>query len=337
MEYAFLLWPHANPRYLVSLKKLACQELHCMLKACGVPVQISWKDFGGAPWLVVSCTSLSASALRLISGHSSLYMGAAVENGMLRPLDYKLPDYLPSDMAEVLKYKGKTNASFTGLMLNCALCASRFALGREPLTVMDPMCGRGTTLFYALSRGHNAVGIESGGKDVQEAASYIGKYLQLHRLKHRTDRGSMTLPGGQSSPYTAWELADTPAHYAAGDIRTVKLIHGDTLHCAQVQKPQTVHLMIADLPYGVQHAPRQGQRVDAILPLVKNALPGWHKTLAPGGAIALSFNTYTLKKSELRKIVSDSGFSVLSEAPFDDFEHWVEQAISRDLLIAVKE
>ncbi len=337
MEYAFLLWPHANTRYVASLRKLACQELHCMLRACNVKAQVAWENLGGAPWLIVSCSSLPSSALRLISGHSSIYMGATLENGMLRPFDVKTADYLPPDMAEVLKYKGKTNAAFTGLMFNCALCASAFALSLEPLFVLDPMCGKATSLFITLGRGHNAIGVETDGKDVQEAGAFISRYLKLNRIKHKVSQGSLTLPGAKSAPFTAWQLADTPEHYLAGDTRVLKLIHGDTLYCSAMQKKNTIHLMIADLPYGVQHAPRKGQRMDGFLPLLEKALPGWHQVLKPGGAIALSFNTYTLKKTELKMELQKVGFDVLNDAPYDDFEHWVEQAVQRDLVVAVKQ
>ena len=337
MDYAFLLWPHANTRYVASLRKLAFAELNCMLHACNVSAQITWRDLGGAPWLCVSTDSLSPAALQLISGHSSIYMGAVLENGLLRPLDYMLPDYLPQDMAEILKYKGKTNAAFTGLMLNCALCASEFIHVNEPLTIMDPMCGKATSLFCAISRGYHAIGVEMDGKDVQEVLGFVSRYLQLHRIKHKATNGSLTLPGGKSAPYTAWQLSDTAEHYQAGDIRTLKLIHGDTLFCSAMQKANTVHLMIADLPYGVQHAPRENQRTGDFLPLLRKALPGWHKIMKAGGAIALSFNTHTIKKSDLYNELHNAGFIVRNESPFDDFDHWVEQAVQRDIAIAVKE
>ena len=337
MDYAFLLWPHANTRYVASLRKLANIEMQCMLHACNVSAQIHWKDMGGAPWLCVSSPSLSSSALQLIGSHSSIYMGALLEDGLLRPLDYKVSDYLPQDMAELLKYKGKTNASFTGLMLNAALCASSFVHSKEPLTIMDPMCGKATSLFCALQRGHNAIGVEMDSKDVQEACGFVSRYLQLHRLKHKADKGSLTLPGGKHAPYASWQLSDTAAHYQAGDTRTLKIILGDTAYVSAMQKPSTVHVMIADLPYGVQHAPKDGQRTGSFLSLLQKALPGWYKVLHIGGAIALSFNTYTIKKTDLSNTLQKAGFKVCNQAPFDDFDHWVEQAVQRDIVIAVKE
>ncbi|MDN5299346.1 MAG: hypothetical protein PWP51_1899, partial [Clostridiales bacterium] len=28
------------------------------------------------------------------------------------------------------------------------------------------------------------------------------------------------------------------------------------------------------------------------------------------------------------------GFKVMTESPYDDFEHWVEQAVNRDIIVA---
>ncbi len=337
MEYAFLLWPHANTRYFDSLRKLAHQELKCMLGAANIPAETAWQELGGAPWLVVSCPPLSASALRLISGHSSFYMAATIENGLLRPLSMKEKDYLPSDLAEVLKYKGKTNAAFTRLMINCALCASAFSLSGEPLHIIDPLCGKATSLFCALQRGYHATGVDIDSRDLQEAGDYFGRYLQMHRIKHLKNRGSMTVPGAKSAVFTSWEFADSPAHYTAGDTRTLKMIHGDTTFTSALMKANTAHLLIADLPYGVQHAPQAGQRAGSFFSMLKDALPGWRKVLQPGGAIALSFNTYTLKKADLKSMIADTGFTVLTAPPYDDFDHWVEQAVQRDLVIARKD
>ena len=50
------------------------------------------------------------------------------------------------------KYKGKTNEAFTMHLINQALCAAKLPEGR-PVTLLDPMCGRGTTLFQAVNRG----------------------------------------------------------------------------------------------------------------------------------------------------------------------------------------
>ena len=71
--------------------------------------------------------------------------------------------------------------------------------------------------------------------------------------------------------------------------------------------------------------------------LLKDALPVWFKLLAPGGILVLSFNSYTLKKEDFQSYLVASGYEVLKDGPWEDFEHWVEQAVNRDLVIAKKD
>ena len=63
--------------------------------------------------------------------------------------------------------------------------------------------------------------------------------------------------------------------------------------------------------------------------------PVWLWNWQEGAAAAISFNTYTLKRSVLQKLMENAGFKVLTQAPYDSFEHWVEQAVNRDVIVAV--
>lgn len=58
--------------------------------------------------------------------------------------------------------------------------------------------------------------------------------------------------------------------------------------------------------------------------------------LKHGGAIALSFNTYTLNRRAVLAAMQAAGFLPLDEAPYNGFAHWVEQAVDRDAVLAVK-
>lgn len=332
MQYALLLWPHANIRYMASLEKLAMNELICLLRSIGTNAQPRLEKLGGAPFLLFDSPALSSGALQKLCCHSSMYMLCEKKDGALYPLMPEFPWVLSGDIAEILKYKGKTNAAFTMLMLNCARSASAFHAQSEPLTVLDPLCGKGTTLFCALRHGDHAIGIEMDKKDLKECGDFFAKYLQLYRLKHKRTLSSLTLQKGRSAPKTSFvfspeELLST---------RTLDLIQGDTLDAALMLKPQSVHLITADLPYGVQHAPEGGAKQKGFVPLLEKALPGWKNVLKPGGAMALSFNTFTLKKDELVCALEKAGFTVMTDAPYGDFEHYVEQAVNRDLVIAVK-
>lgn len=66
------------------------------------------------------------------------------------------------------------------------------------------------------------------------------------------------------------------------------------------------------------------------------ALPEWRECLLPGGAVALSYNTNTLKTETLRRIMADSGLEVMTGELYDSFSHWVEQAVTRDIAVGVR-
>ena len=60
------------------------------------------------------------------------------------------------------------------------------------------------------------------------------------------------------------------------------------------------------------------------------------RVLRPGGALALSWNTFVLPKEEMRRLLSSAGLAVQTGGPYDRFEHRVDQAIKRDIVVAVK-
>ena len=59
--------------------------------------------------------------------------------------------------------------------------------------------------------------------------------------------------------------------------------------------------------------------------------------LKPGGAAAISFNTLTLRKDTLLTLLQNAGFTPLTEPPYNDFSHFVEQAVHRDFIVARNE
>lgn len=330
------LIPHANLRYREFQASLGAAELSCLLSSVGIFSEVGVRVLGGATFLTFEVDSLTDAQLRLLFGHSAaLMLCVLTPEGLLRPLHRPEVDYLPSDLAEVLKYKGKTSATFTRLMLNVARAASDFAQADRPLTVLDPMCGKGTTAFVALQAGHHAVGLDIDRKDLKEAADYFSNYLQFHRLKHTLDQSSRTA-GKDSVPTAVYAFADSREHYSAGDRRTLTLMQGDTATIGELMRKSPADLLVCDLPYGVQHAPQGGPKAEPFLKLLTRALPAWHQALKKGGAMALAFNTLTLKKDALIALTAQAGFTPLTEAPYHDFAHFVEQAVHRDVLVCRK-
>ncbi len=336
MDYCFQLLPHANIRYQESLDRLGAAELACMLWAMALPVpDFRHETIGGADFLRFDAPELTDAQLRQLGRHSALLLLCRREGPYLLPLDTPRPGYLPRDLAEVLKYKGKTSAVFTHMMLNLALTASDFFQAEGPVTVLDPLCGRGTTCFVALQQGMNAIGLDLDRRDLKEAADYTSRYLRYHKLKHSLSQGSRTVRKG-SVPEALYTLADTKEHYQAGDVRTLRLLLGDTGLAAELLRKTPVEVIVADLPYGIQHAPQDGRQPETFTAMLKRALPAWRASLKDGGAMALSFNSLTLPRKTLTSLVEGAGFQVM-EAPYDRLEHFVEQAVTRDVVVARKE
>ena len=333
MVFLFQLTPHANIRYREAQVKLGQAELACLLKALNIPAEVAPCTVGGVSFLRFEADALTDAQLSALSMHSAALLICEQQGELLRPIEKVSHDYLTADLAEVLKYKGKTSAVFTHMMINCALAASAFFDAKGPLTVLDPMCGKGTTCFVALQHGMNAVGVDIDNRDLKECADYFERYMQYHRMKHKLDQSSRTVRK-YAVPAAVYTIADTKEHFKEGDTRTLSLFLGDTGLTGELCKKAPAHLLVADLPYGVQHAPQEGRRAESFLHVMKRALPQWREAVRKGGAIALSFNTLTLKKADLVQLLQEAGFTPLTEAPYDDFQHFVEQAVTRDFVVA---
>lgn len=332
MKYAFLLYPHANIRYRQSLEKLAVGELSMTLRALGRNSEVKVCPMGGATFLTFDAQKLTARDVRMLSQLACVYVMFTMEDGQLVPMESQHPQYVGEDLPALLKYKGKTNEMFTDTMLTMALAASDYmAVHDSQLIVCDPLAGRGTTLMLALRRGYHGVGIEIGKADVKEACDYMTRYLEFHKIKHKKSEGSLTVRGKVGGRETKFVFSDSAEHFKDGDTRTLRMICGDTRDAAVLIKPESVHLMVTDAPYGVQKGTACKQ--DSIGGTLGTAMAGWHTALKRGGVLAISFNTYVTKREQIMTLCEKAGFEIVKT---DDMEHWVEQAIRRDVVLAKK-
>ena len=334
MVYSFELIKHANIRYREYLPSLAACELFAMLFSLGISCEIKTENLGGSRFLTFECRELTDTELSLLSGHSSVVFMAERKNVSLKPLPVVSGAYLPDDLPEVLKYKGKTSVTFTRMMINTAAALSGFRNLHSPLTFFDPVCGRGTGCFCALTAGMNAVGIDLDRKDIKEAADYFSRYLQFHKLKHDIKHHSLTY-GKQAVPVTSFTFADHKDLYQSGDTRTLTLACADTASSPALFRKEKGHIAAADLPYGIQHAPQEGSRPESLQRFLFRVLPAWKQSLYPGGVLAVSFNTLTLPKEHVRDVLIRSGFKLPENDLFASLRHEVEHAVIRDVLFAL--
>ena len=117
--------------------------------------------------------------------------------------------------------------------------------------------------------------------------------------------------------------------------RQITFLQTDTRNCGSLLKKHPADALVADLPYGVQHAPQANGKTSSFEDLLVQALPAWRQALAPGRAAALAFNTYTLKRDHLASLAEGAGFQIPDSPLYSDFSHWVEQAVNRDVLVVL--
>ena len=336
MVYSFALIKHANIRYRESVSRLGKYELISLLHSLSIDCDVTVEKAGGSDFLSFDCRPLTESEISFLSRHSCIsFMAEKTPDGLLRPLMFEKRPYLPEDLPEVLKYKGKTSVTFTMMMLNVALSQTAHVHSADPLTVLDPLCGKGTTCFCALQRGMNAIGIDLDQKSIRESADYFARYLKYHQMKHSRQQHSETFAGAPV-PVTSFVFADTKEHYMLHDTRFLHLACGDTALVPALVRRTPVHLIVADLPYGIQHAPQFGKKPETFERLLSRVLPVWLGILAPGGTLAVSFNTLTLPAAKASALIQDSGFMLCEKDCFSHFRHEVEQAVVRDVLFATK-
>ena len=334
MVYSFELIKHANIRYRESLPSLARCELFAMLFSLGISCEIAEEGMGGSRFLTFECRELADHELSFLSGHSSVVFMSENRNGLLRPLPVVPAAYLPDDLPEVLKYKGKTSVTFTRMMINTAAALSAFSVPEQPLTCFDPLCGKGTGCFCALTAGMNAVGLDIDRKDVREASDYFSRYLRFHKLKHEMRNRSETF-AKHSVPVTCFRFAASRESYQSGDLRCLTLACADTAESPALFRKERAHMIVTDLPYGIQHAPQAGMKPEPLRQFLARALPAWKQTLYPGGTLAVSFNTLTLPAGLVRDELIRSGFTLPENELFTRLSHDVEHAVVRDVVFAL--
>lgn len=341
-EYALLLSPSANRVYADTSLQMMQSEIRVFDSAVlgGKIGDIGDARIGGVSYLVFTSAELTDRDLKFLSNLSSLYALFEVRGDLLRPLPVDRLDMVSSDLLTIQKYSGKTNDQFTKLLLNVT-AISTDAPGDfldKPLRVLDPMCGRGTTLNQALMYGYDPSGIDIDGKDFDAYALFIRTWLKNKRIKHQAEMAPIRRNKERLGRRLDVTLGITKEQYKAGEVRTIAMVNGDTLRSAEFFRSNSFDVLVADTPYGVQHGSHEGRRNPARSPmqLLAEAILEWARLVRPGGAIGLSWNTVVGERAELARLLEGAGFAVRDTEPYLGFRHRVDQAINRDLIVATK-
>lgn len=337
-DYGILLYPSANRVYADASGALLRAELEVFGEALGTPPrEIGERRIGGVGYVTFSTAdALSEKDIGLLSNLSSLYALFELGDGSLRPLEVAPIDKFDSDLLTIQKYPGKTNELFTKLLLNVTLLSTSdpTAFLSRPLHVLDPLCGRGTTLNQAMMYGLDATGFELDKRDFEAYEQFVKTWLRGKRIKHTAESGQLRRNKVKLGQRLEIGYGVTREQYRAGEIRRITYYNCDTATASALVKSASVDAIVTDAPYGVQHGSHRTEEL-ARSPreLLAAALPDWVRTLRPGGALGISWNTHVTKREELAEILTGAGLRV-RELP--EFTHRVDQAIRRDLMVARK-
>ncbi|EYT82816.1 MULTISPECIES: TRM11 family SAM-dependent methyltransferase [unclassified Streptomyces] len=346
-RYGFLVSPSHNRVYARSAPALALAELEAFGETVidGGVQDTGVTEIGGVPYVTFSAAELSGTDIRLLSNLSSLYALFAVEGDLLRPVARQPLDLFESDLLTIQKYAGKTNEDFTRLLLNVTALASdepaRLLTG--DLRLLDPMCGRGTTLNQAVMYGMDASGIEIDPKDFDAYSAFFRTWLKNSRLKHRAETGTVRRQKATLGRRLQVALGASKELYREGSTIDVTVVNADTLRGGDFFRRGEFDLIVTDAPYGVQHGSRPhgggnaGRLSRSPVDLLAAAVPVWQPLLRPGGALGISWNTHVAGREQLAEILEAHGFTVRDSAAYRGFEHRVDQAINRDIIVARKD
>ncbi|HEV7653360.1 MAG TPA: SAM-dependent methyltransferase [Mycobacteriales bacterium] len=335
MRYGLLISPSANRVYAESSVALTRAELELFGRsALGDRItDTELSTIGGVPYVTFTA-ELTERDVAYLSNLSSVYALFSFEGELLRPVPLRPLDRYDDDLITIQKYSGKTNEHFTKLLLNVTVLSSAFAgdLLDRRLRVLDPLCGRGTTLNQALMYGFDAAGMDVDGKDVEAYSAFLSTWLKRKRIKHHIDTAPIRRNRQVVARRVHATLAASREDHKAGATQDVEVIGQDTVRAREFFRAGSFDVIVADAPYGVQHGSRTGAALArSPLELLAAAAPVWRELLRPGGAVGIAWNTHVAKREDAAGLLADAGLEPL---PLEGFRHRVDQSIARDILTA---
>lgn len=339
-DYGLLILPSANRVYADAAVGLTTAELAVFNQTVldGRLSEVAETRLGGIPYVTFHAEHLGDRDVEYLANLSSIYALFRIEGDLLAPVELNPLDKFDDDLITILKYQGKTNEQFTKLLLNVTLLSSAFAgeLLDRPLNVLDPLCGRGTTLNQAIMYGYHAAGLDTDQQDFDAYAAFLRTWLQRKRIKHQVEVSRIRRDKRHVGRLLDASIGVSKEGYKAGEHLTVRYVNADTTHAREFFGANGFDVIVADTPYGVQHGSRTaGQGLHrSPLDLLAAAAPVWVELLRPGGALGLSLNTNVASRADATKFLIDAGLEPLEAGPYLGFRHRVDQAIMRDILVA---
>ena len=344
MVYAILFHPGHNRVYFEASLNLSVSEFIIVAQKLSTEYEnVRRQNLFGVDYLTFQTTdALTEVDVKIISDLSFIYalfeLASLDGETYFKPIEKTSVDFVDESMGTFLKYTGKTNEIFTRMMINLAYYSQD---NSENIRLLDPISGKGTTLYEGLIKGYNVYGIEIGEKVVNEAYHFVKRFLESARYKF--DHTSMKISGPNRS-FSAlrhtFKTAKTKEDFKSDHTKTIELIAGNSLYASKYYKKNHFDMIVGDLPYGVQHGNVTSEKQSSLTrnpaELLKSCLPSWLEVLKPNGVIVLAWNRNVLPRMKMEQLLEEKGLTVRKDEAFLQFEHRVDQSIIRDIVVAKK-
>ncbi len=334
MNYAILINPKHYLTYNKNTEIIINSEFNVLNKKYNITNDFYIKNICGLNYLIFGTEEIEKYNKNI--SNLSFALGLfEYNNEILKPIDKNNIDFVNNNISSILKYSGKTNEYFTKLMLNIG---SNLLKKEDNINLLDPICGKGTTLYEGLIQGYNCYGIEIASKVVEEIAVFLRKFLETERYKFNLKKEKFS---GPNKSFKAEKfIFDINKNKESKDNKHFEVISANTIYADKIYKKDFFDLIIGDLPYGVKHSNITNEKQNSFTrspkELLYSSLDGWKNVLNKDGLLILSWNTFLLKRQEFENILKEKGFNVLNDESLINFEHRVDQAINRDFIIAKK-
>ena len=307
-KIAIQISPEAKAAYFSDYIQVAQQELTAVIG----DISFSYIQRGALEFFELELNDHDIEKTLRLSFVQGVYL---VEGELLRPLDLAADFPLHDDFIFGSKFKGKTNERLTQMLINVGLAAIN-AKPEQGVNLLDPMCGRATTLLWAMQYGIKARGIEQDPKALEDIHRNLKKGTKLRRQKHKMSDGFV---GGskKNGKFLDFSAENT----------SMRVVIGDARNADQIFKKEKFDLLVSDLPYGVQHFTTEKTRNP--LSVIDECIESWKSCLKQRGAIVLAFNSNNPKRNALINAFEKKGFQAL---PFSA-SHRMSESIVRDVVI----
>ena len=311
---ALLLSPLAKNAYFKDYLEIAKIEL---LDLLGDEQLIEHRMIAAMDFFELEAAEKHLPALARLSS----VLGVFEQSGeQLTPLAVDNGLQLHEDFVFAAKFKGKTNETLTQLLINVGLQRLDYS-SLKSVKLLDPMCGRATTLLWAMRYGINAKGIEQDPRALVDIRQNIKKLCKLHRVKHQLKEGFI----GKSNKHDKGKFID----FSTAD-NAMRVIAGDSAEASNMLKAEKFHLIVSDLPYSAQHF--SADKAHKPLAVLEGLVSDWCKCLKPEGVMVLAFNRFIPRRDQLIAVIEAAGMQALDfSAP-----HRMSESVVRDVVVFKK-